>query len=356
MTPAGAMEQKTARPGLALEGGSWLLGGERPWMSAPLSIVLLIASLVHLFLHVYNRYLLCITDSPLKGVIHQAWLTLSVLIPTVLVVVFADWPPLHAALIWSPDSALEKSLFLVMVALMLFLLLRSLAWLFDRFLPEIPRHLIGESVHKPQMPTIPPRLPRGLRRFETTGDLVVIERDLSIPGLAPAFEGITIAQISDVHFSLGHEMENYFDAVRGIVSRLDPDIVVFTGDFVDHRRNIVRSVEYHETFRGRLATFCVLGNHDYWTRADRIQQSLRRTHIRWLGGGERRTLKRGGRRLIFTGTDAPWTENSPDLRRAVRRGTGDAVVLLSHTPDNAPRAARYGASLVLSGHNHGGQV
>jgi hypothetical protein len=32
------------------------------------------------------------------------------------------------------------------------------------------------------------------------------------------------------------------------------------------------------------------------------------------------------------------------------------VVLLSHTPDNAPAAASAGASLILSGHNHGGQI
>ena len=31
-------------------------------------------------------------------------------------------------------------------------------------------------------------------------------------------------------------------------------------------------------------------------------------------------------------------------------------MLLSHTPDNAPAAAKFGANLVLSGHNHGGQM
>ena len=34
----------------------------------------------------------------------------------------------------------------------------------------------------------------------------------------------------------------------------------------------------------------------------------------------------------------------------------DFRLLLSHTPDQFPRAARWGVDLVLSGHNHAGQI
>lgn len=232
---------------------------------------------------------------------------------------------------------------------------RLIVWLQRRILPDKPQGLIEETVSKPIMPSVASRLPRGLRPLETTGDLVVTEKELAVSGLAPAFDGLTIAQVSDVHFGQRLEMENYLRGIQELVAQLDADIVVLTGDFVDRRRDIARSVQYHAGFRGRIGTFAVLGNHDYWTHPGRLLDTLAKTHIRWIGGGERRVLKRNARRLVITGTDYPWSHQQPDWRRLVRRETGDAVILLSHTPDNAPAAAKHGASLILSGHNHGGQ-
>jgi len=321
-----------------------------------LTFSLLFLSLVHLFLFVYNRYLLCLRDSQWKAPIHQAWFLISVVLPTLALLIFFRSGPVAQALRLQPDSPLARILYVLFVALIAFLGARSLIWFQRHVAPDKPHNLIDETVAEPVVPPVASRLPRGFRRFETTGDLVVTQREIAVPGMAAAFDGLTIAQVSDVHFGERLEMESYFLGVQELVAQIDPDIVVLTGDFVDNRRDIARSVEYHAGFRGRLATFCVLGNHDYWTRPDRILDGIEKTPIRWLGGGERRTLKLSGRRLIFTGTDYPWNGRRPDWRRLVRRGTGDAVILLSHTPDNAPAAARHGASLILSGHNHGGQI
>jgi predicted MPP superfamily phosphohydrolase len=321
-----------------------------------ITYLLLLVSLLHGFLFFYNRYLLCLPDGPWKKPIHHAWFVVSFVLPALVSLLLLSWAPFRRALMWQPDTLLARVFFLGLMALIAFTGTRFLIWLQRRTMPDKPEGLIEEMESRPVMPIVRSRLPQGLRRLETTGDLLVTEREIAVAGLAPAFDGLTVVQVSDVHFGQRLEMEAYLQGVQELVAQLDPDIVLLTGDFTDHRRDIVKAVEYHAGFRGRIATFAVMGNHDYWTNPDRALAALGKTHIIWLGGGERRILKRNGRRLIFTGTDYPWSGERPDWRRIVRRETGDAVVLLSHTPDNAPAAARHGASVIFSGHNHGGQI
>ncbi len=318
--------------------------------------ILAIASFAHLFLALYNRYFLILTDGPWKIPLIIIWWFASFLIPTAaLLTASPDWV-YNNLIAWPPETLLGELFYLPIMGLIAFLLHRSIIWTVNRFFPEGTRNLLDETISKPIMPEVPSRLPRGFRRFETTGDLVVTHREIAVNGLAPAFDGLRVVQVSDVHFGQYLQMENFLRGLHKLVAQLDGDIVLLTGDFINKRRDIPKSVEYHAGFRGRLATFCVLGNHDYWTDPDRVLEELSRTHIRWLGGGERRSLKKMGRRLVFTGTDAPWDHQRPDWRRSLRRGVGDAVVLLSHTPDNAPAAAKNGASLIVSGHNHGGEI
>src|SRR5690606_4823740 len=59
--------------------------------------------------------------------------------------------------------------------------------------------------------------------------------------------------------------------------------------------------------------------------------------------------------LIIAGSDYPWCRERAPWGSLLASHPGEAVVLLSHTPDNAAAAARHGANFILSGHNHGGQ-
>ncbi len=320
------------------------------------ALLFFLAALIHLFFFVYNRYLLCIKEGRWKRPILHLWLLGSVVFPFLTVLALWDVPAVRQALGWRPASLGAAGLFVAVAGLQAFFVARALMWLGSRIFPDRPGALLSREVRKAGASPVAPRLPPLVRQLETTGELVVTRMEVAVGGLAPAFDGLTVVQVSDVHYGRHLELENYLESAAQCVARLQPDIVVLTGDLVERRRDIRRAVEYHSKFAGRLATLAVLGNHDYWTDPDRIRRELAKTHIAWLGGGERRILKRAGRRLIFTGTDAPWNnQRSADWRRLIRREAGDAVVLLSHTPDNAPEAARHGASLILSGHNHGGQ-
>lgn len=86
---------------------------------------------------------------------------------------------------------------------------------------------------------------------------------LVLPNLPKAFDGIKLAQISDIHSGSFYNKI----AVKGGVDMLmseKPDLVFFTGDLVN---NVTKEVkDYQDIFaqvKAPLGVYSVLGNHDY---------------------------------------------------------------------------------------------
>ena len=69
--------------------------------------------------------------------------------------------------------------------------------------------------------------------------------------------------------------------------------------------------------------------------------------------GSLQVLDTMGPPLAIGGDERPWMGRPPNFHA----GPGEAFrLLLSHTPDNFSWARRVGVDLMLTGHNHGGQV
>lgn len=94
-------------------------------------------------------------------------------------------------------------------------------------------------------------------------DYQVRRVNLILPNLPKAFDGITMAQISDIHSGSFYNKT----AVKGGVEMLlaeKPDFVFFTGDLVNNLTKEVR--EYQDIFakvKAPLGVYSTLGNHDY---------------------------------------------------------------------------------------------
>ncbi|GGE54705.1 hypothetical protein EV200_102588 [Pedobacter psychrotolerans] len=94
-------------------------------------------------------------------------------------------------------------------------------------------------------------------------DYQVRKVNLILPNLPKAFDGITMAQISDIHSGSFYNKT----AVKGGVELLlaeKPDFVFFTGDLVNNLTNEVR--DYQDIFskvKAPLGVYSSLGNHDY---------------------------------------------------------------------------------------------
>jgi predicted MPP superfamily phosphohydrolase len=191
--------------------------------------------------------------------------------------------------------------------------------------------------------------------------LVVREHRLRFPDLPPAFEGFTIAQLTDTHIG-PHTNRRFLSRVREAVQGAKPDIVVFTGDQVDDYPEDVRHLA--AAFADLPNAYAVLGNHDVYAGWSEVRDRLEQAGIKvlindavalnrakekiWLAG----TGDPAGRQMSLSGRH----EAAPDIPRTLARVTkGDFVVALAHNPALWPALAERGAQLTLSGHTHHGQ-
>jgi predicted MPP superfamily phosphohydrolase len=177
------------------------------------------------------------------------------------------------------------------------------------------------------------------------------ERELRLARLPAVWDGLTILHLTDLHFCGTPDREFY----RLVVSRCrawEPDLVAVTGDIVDSDRHHRWIIPLLGRLRWQVAAFAILGNHDYWHDPNVVRRRLRRIGMRVLPN-KWEQLEVRGRPLVVIGHEGPWFRPAPDLSAC----PSDAFRLcLSHTPDNIRWAQRANIDLMLSGHNHGGQI
>jgi predicted MPP superfamily phosphohydrolase len=181
--------------------------------------------------------------------------------------------------------------------------------------------------------------------------IAYVEKTLLLPRLPPAWEGLKVLHLSDLHLH-GVPNRDYFRAIMARCAAWQPDVVAITGDLVDsdtHHRWLIPLL-------GRVPwndlAIAILGNHDHRHPVEPIRRRLRRLgmHVP-VNTWQEVTLR--GERLILIGHEGPWLPPEPDLSDCPREGFR---LCLSHTPDNFSWAQRHGIDLMLSGHVHGGQI
>lgn len=127
---------------------------------------------------------------------------------------------------------------------------------------------------------------------------------IPIDGLALAFEGFRIVQISDLHVgpTIG---ERYVRRVVEMSNALEADLVVLTGDIVDgSTQRLARHVAPLADLKAAHGVVFVLGNHDCYSGARAWS-----AHFRALGMqvllNEHLTLERSGKRMVIGGVVDP---------------------------------------------------
>jgi hypothetical protein len=183
----------------------------------------------------------------------------------------------------------------------------------------------------------------------------VANHDIFIRDLPSSFEGFRIAHITDVHHSniVGiEEVQKVVELTRDV----KPDLIALTGDYTtSYRRYIEPCAEALSKLEAPEGVWAVLGNHDHYTDPELTSRALERNHVRVLNNANT-ILHRGSESLQLAGID-DWSWAASNWSRAFQGlDRLRATVLLSHQPSVFDLAESQGASLILSGHTHGGQI
>jgi uncharacterized protein len=198
--------------------------------------------------------------------------------------------------------------------------------------------------------------------------LEVVHKTISINGLPETFNGMTVAQLSDIHLNEFTEPFLVHEAIDQI-NRARPDLVLITGDYVS-AQVLPRNLTIESAWDcGKLLSgiecpqrYAIFGNHDIFAGEEHVGEALRSNGIPVLKNSCL-PIERDGRRIWLTGLDDPvYGQPDPDqaIPSSIRNIAGEPVILMCHAPDYVDDLRSHPAgqaiSLVLSGHTHGGQV
>ena len=178
---------------------------------------------------------------------------------------------------------------------------------------------------------------------------------LKIKDLHPSLEGITVAQISDLHIGPSIRLP-YVRKVVQRTNKLNPDVIAMTGDIGDGPVRIYERDAFGlGELRAKYGVVYVSGNHEHYWGVDDWMSVMNKLGFTVLKNTTE-SIQIGEATLSLCGVPDPVSGISPalgELSQEVKKS--DLKILLSHRPGTARKAEELGFHIQLSGHTHGGQ-
>ncbi len=188
------------------------------------------------------------------------------------------------------------------------------------------------------------------------GSLQIDSLTVPIADLPRALEGLTITQLSDLHYDGLRLSDQLLTEAIAANNAIHPDLVVLTGDHVtDDPSPIYHLVERLTHLKSKLGVFAILGNHDIYPAHARstITHAFTQANIPVLWN---EVVYPMGSDLALVGLADLWSrEFNPSLVMN-RIDAGIPRIVLSHNPDSAVHLQPWRVDLQISGHTHGGQI
>jgi len=204
-------------------------------------------------------------------------------------------------------------------------------------------------------------------------EINVETHDIYFSNLPKQLEGLKIVQLSDIHLGSFSEKSTIFNDTQKLIEKIQPDLLLFTGDIVNNFSNEFNGFEpCLNKLSARYGKFAILGNHDYgdysnWQDSTSKVKNLDRIKKELVLAGFNLLLNRWEKvsikdtSLCIIGVEnwghKPFPQYA-NLDQALENIPSQAFkILLSHDPAHweAKVVKQTDIPLTLSGHTHGGQ-
>ena len=164
----------------------------------------------------------------------------------------------------------------------------------------------------------------------------------------------------DIHLSPIND-EKFLANIVEKINSLNPDIVLFPGDIVDDKAEVLKRLNIGKSFKkikSKYGVFASNGNHEFINGVEDADSFMRENGIEVL----RDTMVTIDDAFIISAREDITINNFTNKNRksleSILNGVDRSypIILLDHTPVKLDHARKNGIDLQLSGHTHHGQM
>lgn len=205
-------------------------------------------------------------------------------------------------------------------------------------------------------------------RYIATKGITVHEHKITNKKLLNDFYGLKIAHITDIHYGKTTSLKDLEELVKK-VNLTKPDIIVFTGDFIDEDSNITKEEKEKiesilKNMNATIGKYAIMGNHDV-PLVD-FEVMLENSGFKNINESYELIYTASSNYILLAGISTiskkPKNINEKllPLKEFLTTLEDDKLpnykILLMHEPDSIDTIKDVSFDLVLAGHSHLGQV
>lgn len=193
-------------------------------------------------------------------------------------------------------------------------------------------------------------------RFIGTKGLIIKEYKVVNKNIDTSFYGFKIVHFSDLHYGMSVD-EKVLSNLVDKINKTKPDIVVFTGDLIDKKKNYTENdtkllTKYLSKIKSSYGNYYVNGDDD--ENINSFDSIMVNSNFKSLNNNYEVITSEKNKKILISGIST--NANIKIFNDIFKDDDYSYKIIMMHYPDNYDLISKYNFDLVLSGHSHNGQV